>query len=160
MNFKKYWLSRTPSEKKAIASALNTTVEYCGHLAYRHRRAGAGILIRIESATDGQVTQADLRPDLWVGTYDNLILTGYVVKTINAEQNLYIKISWKKENARAVRWTTNLILNNPCQSSSFTPGYGTALEDWLEMVSPLFYSEVIKWNHKTQKFLTIWNWPQ
>ena len=64
MNFKKYWQAMSAKEKVAVARKLRTTVEYVGHIAHGHSKAGAKILANIEFATDNHITVADLRPDL------------------------------------------------------------------------------------------------
>ncbi|MBI4695538.1 MAG: helix-turn-helix domain-containing protein [Gammaproteobacteria bacterium] len=48
-----------------MAEKLETSIAYLSQLAHGHRKPGARILARIESATGGQVTPADMRPDLF-----------------------------------------------------------------------------------------------
>jgi len=65
MNMKKYYQSLSHEQKLELADACNTSVVYLSQIANSHRRAGIKTIIAIEKATEGQVTGADLRPDLY-----------------------------------------------------------------------------------------------
>jgi len=62
MKFKTYWQKLTPEKKQSLADALNTSKEYLSQIAYGHRNAGASILMGIESATNKEIKQTDIRP--------------------------------------------------------------------------------------------------
>ena len=47
-----------------LAKNIETSPAYLSQLAYGHRKASPRMAKKIEDATDGQVTVADLRPDL------------------------------------------------------------------------------------------------
>lgn len=64
MMFKDYFSSLSSDEKSSLASAMGTSVAYLSQIAHGHRKAGANLLLKIESATSGKVTPYDLRPDL------------------------------------------------------------------------------------------------
>lgn len=64
MNLKNYLSGLSPEQKKELADHFGTSVEYLSQLANGHRKAGPKFLAGIERATAGQVTQAELRPDL------------------------------------------------------------------------------------------------
>ena len=63
MNFKTYYSSLTTGEKINLSKRLDTSVAYLSQLANGHRKAGAKILLKIESATFGNITPQMLRPD-------------------------------------------------------------------------------------------------
>jgi DNA-binding transcriptional regulator YdaS (Cro superfamily) len=57
--------SMTREQREALARAVGTSPAYLSQLAYGHRRAGIRVAAAIQQATDGQVTPADLRPDIF-----------------------------------------------------------------------------------------------
>lgn len=63
MKFKAYYEHLDAAGKKALADKLDTSVPYLSQLAYGHRNAGASILLKIESATGGQVTPQEMRTE-------------------------------------------------------------------------------------------------
>ena len=58
-----------PDQRDALATALDSSSGYLWQLAtgWRGRRPSAEFAIRIEAATGGRVSRAELRPDLWSG---------------------------------------------------------------------------------------------
>ncbi len=58
-----YWQSLDPVEKLAFASKAGTSRVYLSQLAHGHRQAGYKSIRNIEMASDGAVTEADLRPE-------------------------------------------------------------------------------------------------
>jgi DNA-binding transcriptional regulator YdaS (Cro superfamily) len=65
MDFETYYTSLSPEAKRDLAEKLGITVAYLRQIAHGHRRAGARVIARIAEATQGAVTPADLRPDLY-----------------------------------------------------------------------------------------------
>lgn len=63
MKYTDYYASLSAAEKRELAERLDTSVAYLSQLASGHRRAGASILLRIEAATDGQVSPQEMRSD-------------------------------------------------------------------------------------------------
>ncbi len=56
-----------PGAKQALAEKLGTDPNYLWQIAngWNDRQASPKFAIRIEEATDGKVTRADLRPDIF-----------------------------------------------------------------------------------------------
>jgi DNA-binding transcriptional regulator YdaS (Cro superfamily) len=52
-------------EGDVLAARIGTSLGYLSQVAHGHRRAGVLTISRIERATGGEVTAADLRPDLF-----------------------------------------------------------------------------------------------
>ncbi len=70
------------SRRAALVSALGTSDGYLWQLAngWRGRRPSAEFALRIEAATFGQVSRAELRPDLWgAQPHEAGEVTGYTV---------------------------------------------------------------------------------
>jgi len=65
MNLKTYLATLTDSDKQSLAVKLKTSVAYLQQLAGGHRQAGLKIVSLIHGATEGNVTQNDLRPDIF-----------------------------------------------------------------------------------------------
>ncbi|MFA5920075.1 MAG: hypothetical protein WC856_02140 [Methylococcaceae bacterium] len=61
MKFLPYWQSLNKEQKLTIATKLQTNVPYLSHIAHGRRNAGAKLLLNIEQATDGLVSQRELR---------------------------------------------------------------------------------------------------
>lgn len=60
------WTKKTPiAERRRVAKAAGTSVDYLMQLAGNHRRPSWELAVRIEEATDGDVTRDTLRPDIW-----------------------------------------------------------------------------------------------
>lgn len=56
---------RHRDEVEALCQAVGTNLAYFQHLAYGNRRPSAELCVRIERASEGRVTRAELRPDLF-----------------------------------------------------------------------------------------------
>ena len=55
-----YWKGLNPSEKKAFVAKAETTMIYMSQLANGHRNAGLELAIKIQSASERQVTVEEL----------------------------------------------------------------------------------------------------
>lgn len=55
----------TSEQKKELAQAAGTTVEYLSHIAHGHRRASSALTLSLVRVTGGRVTPHELRPDLY-----------------------------------------------------------------------------------------------
>jgi DNA-binding transcriptional regulator YdaS (Cro superfamily) len=66
MNLQAYFETESGA-RKALADALGTSPDYLWQIAtnWNGRQASPKLAARIEEATNGAVTRADLRPDLW-----------------------------------------------------------------------------------------------
>ena len=64
MNFAAYIQQLPRGEKKIFASRLGVTASYLSRLISGDRAITAERALQIESASEGQVTRFDLRPDL------------------------------------------------------------------------------------------------
>lgn len=65
MKFRDYYINLDADEKISLATRLRTSVSYLSQLAHGHRKAGAALLMQIETATDGAVLPRELRPDIF-----------------------------------------------------------------------------------------------
>lgn len=65
MNLKQYYDSLNKEGKQEFANRLNTSVAYLSQLANGHRNAGTPILLRIDKASEGNVSPQELRADLY-----------------------------------------------------------------------------------------------
>jgi DNA-binding transcriptional regulator YdaS (Cro superfamily) len=63
MEFKNYYKSLNPDEKKGLAEKLDTSVCQLSQLANGHKKAGAKFLLAIFDATNGEITPQQLRPN-------------------------------------------------------------------------------------------------
>jgi DNA-binding transcriptional regulator YdaS (Cro superfamily) len=54
--------------REALARDLGASPDYLYQIATNRRQASPALAIKIETATNGAVTRADLRPDLWGDT--------------------------------------------------------------------------------------------
>jgi hypothetical protein len=59
-NFKRWMSKSSPEDKKAVAKRAKTTVPLLYQLGYETRKASNDLAARIEQASDGAVTRADL----------------------------------------------------------------------------------------------------
>lgn len=60
------WLNQTPADERGrVAKEASTSVGYLWQLAGGHRKASIELAKALETATGGQVTRSDLRPDIW-----------------------------------------------------------------------------------------------
>lgn len=66
------WL-KTASD--AAVSSTGTSRAYLRLIAYGHKTASAEIAVRTETATKGEVTRQDLRPDDWQQIWPELAMT-------------------------------------------------------------------------------------
>jgi DNA-binding transcriptional regulator YdaS (Cro superfamily) len=64
MKFKTYFTNLSADGKKELAKSLGTSAPYLSQVAHGHRNAGAGILLRIEKATNGRIKPHDMRDDI------------------------------------------------------------------------------------------------
>lgn len=67
MNLRNHYDQLDSAARARLADALGTSKAYLRQLVHGHRQAGLRILMRIAAATDGAVSQEDLRPDLFPG---------------------------------------------------------------------------------------------
>lgn len=65
MDIKTYYTSLNAEGKRAFAARMGTSTAYLSQLANNFRKPGFKTLAVIERATDGAVTRAELRPDLF-----------------------------------------------------------------------------------------------
>ncbi|WP_150548773.1 YdaS family helix-turn-helix protein [Pseudomonas marincola] len=63
MDFSSYYKKLPRGGKKRLASILNIELSYLSRLASGNRGITAERAIQIESATDGEITRHELRPD-------------------------------------------------------------------------------------------------
>lgn len=59
---------KTPEGEKKLetfAKKAGTTVPYLRQLAGKHRKASAELAIQLETASGGQITRSEVRPDYW-----------------------------------------------------------------------------------------------
>jgi DNA-binding transcriptional regulator YdaS (Cro superfamily) len=61
------YLSSEPGARKALADAIGSSPDYLWQIAtaWKGRRASPALAAKIEEATAGVVTRAELRPDIW-----------------------------------------------------------------------------------------------
>jgi DNA-binding transcriptional regulator YdaS (Cro superfamily) len=66
MDLKSY-LSSEPGARKSLADAVGSSPDYLWQIAtgWKGRRASPAFAAKIEEATAGRVTRAELRPDIW-----------------------------------------------------------------------------------------------
>lgn len=65
MDMRSFLNSVDQVERERIAEACETTVDYFWQIAGKHRKPGALLARKIELHTDGRVTAAELRPDIF-----------------------------------------------------------------------------------------------
>lgn len=65
MKLSEFMAEASAERREEVAQKAETTVAYLYQLAGGHRAASALLARRIENATDGEVTRADLRPDIF-----------------------------------------------------------------------------------------------
>lgn len=65
MNLKQYLAGLGPDERKAYAKRAGTNTAYLTQLAGEHRQPSPAMARRLSDASDGEVTLAELRPDIW-----------------------------------------------------------------------------------------------
>lgn len=65
MNLKQYFKQEPYGAKSIFAEKVSITPTYLGLLIRKARRPSAELAKRIEKATKGKVSAADLRPDLF-----------------------------------------------------------------------------------------------
>jgi len=63
MNLTEYFAD--VSGREDLARALSKNPDYLYQIATNRRQASPALAIQIEAATQGKVTRAELRPDLW-----------------------------------------------------------------------------------------------
>lgn len=63
--FKDYWRALSPEDKRKFAASVGREPDYLAHIANGFKRAGPQLAPLIERATNGAVTRADLRPDIF-----------------------------------------------------------------------------------------------
>lgn len=68
MNAKQF-LEQFPAEAETVAVAAGTNYVYFTQLASGFRKAGPKLAGRLEAASEGRMTRADLRPDYFGGLY-------------------------------------------------------------------------------------------
>lgn len=65
MNLREHLKQLSPDEKKALAARADTEVIYLIQIAGRHSVPSPKMALRIETASGGQVSRYDLRPDVF-----------------------------------------------------------------------------------------------
>lgn len=65
MSLRLHLRALSADERLALAAQAGTSVGYLWQLAGKHRDASPKLALAIERATQGTVTRAMLRPDLW-----------------------------------------------------------------------------------------------
>lgn len=65
MELKAYYQLLSTEQRRALATALSTSVPYLSQLAHGHRRASVAKAKSIEVATGGEVCRHELRPDIF-----------------------------------------------------------------------------------------------
>ena len=65
MNLREFFLSLEIAERESFVKRAGTTLKYMPLLTGGHRRASPGLARRLCAASDGNVTLAELRPDIW-----------------------------------------------------------------------------------------------
>lgn len=63
--FCRFWRGLKPDRKKALAAACNTRAVWLTQIAGGHGQASPKLAKAIEAATFGQITAADVRPDVF-----------------------------------------------------------------------------------------------
>lgn len=63
--FRDYWSGLGPTEKRALAEACDTEVNYLTQIAHGHRKAGSKLCRAIHEKSDRAVRLSSLRPDIW-----------------------------------------------------------------------------------------------
>jgi len=53
------------ARRRALATAVNSNPDYLWQVATGRRKASPSLAKAIEAATDGEVSRASIRPDLW-----------------------------------------------------------------------------------------------
>lgn len=62
---KKYWDSLSQQERSHLASKVGYSAGYLRLVFTGHKKAGFVLAQRLESETKGEVTRAELRPDIY-----------------------------------------------------------------------------------------------
>lgn len=70
MNMKEFIKSLNKSDRELIAKKAGTTDDYLFQIAGGHRNPSAALAKKLEIASGGVITRADLRPDIF-GDIDN-----------------------------------------------------------------------------------------
>jgi DNA-binding transcriptional regulator YdaS (Cro superfamily) len=65
MDMRSFLNSIDQAERERIAIACETTVDYFWQIAGNHRKPGALLARKIDLHTEGKVTAAELRPDIF-----------------------------------------------------------------------------------------------
>ena len=65
MALKQYLKTLTSDERATLASEAGTSVGYLDQLKGDHRKPGPALARRLVAASRGELTLADVRPDLW-----------------------------------------------------------------------------------------------
>ncbi|MCP3850627.1 MAG: hypothetical protein GY694_10395 [Gammaproteobacteria bacterium] len=73
MVFSKFYKKLSPAEKKQFAEKINSSVNYLNQLANGHKVAGVKGALKIEKATGGIVTRADILPELFNVPSENTV---------------------------------------------------------------------------------------
>lgn len=64
MDLRNYFLSTRPAERKVLAEAVGTSVDYLYLCSTNKRKPGPALCMRLVAA-EPRLTLGDLRPDIW-----------------------------------------------------------------------------------------------
>jgi DNA-binding transcriptional regulator YdaS (Cro superfamily) len=65
MDMKTFLKNTSPDEREALANRLGTSVAYFWQIAGGHRKPSALLCRRLEAASGGLISAAELRPELF-----------------------------------------------------------------------------------------------
>jgi DNA-binding transcriptional regulator YdaS (Cro superfamily) len=65
MSFKSYYDDLSAGQKKELSEKMKVTLGFLSQLATGHRKAGVHVIAKIEKATNGALTRAEIRPDIF-----------------------------------------------------------------------------------------------
>jgi len=65
MDAKTFFTELGESEAKRVSELAGTSLDYFKQVMYGNRKFSHKLAIKIETASDGRMTRAELRPDIW-----------------------------------------------------------------------------------------------
>lgn len=65
MSFKSYYDKLDADGKKQLSKKMKVTLGFLSQLATGHRKAGIHVIAKLERATNGALTRAEIRPDIF-----------------------------------------------------------------------------------------------
>lgn len=65
MSFRSYYRKLNAKEKKELSEKMKVSIGFLSQLSTGHRKAGVRVIAKLEKATNGVLTRAEIRPDIF-----------------------------------------------------------------------------------------------